>query len=116
MQYDAETPGAYLEMLDDDWRREKLLAIREGILAVPGVVEGVGYGMLAYHRGEDVFAHLNAQKAYVGVYLGDLERIDPGGVIRAGANCGKSCLRVRKSDALDVAERLIAEKAALLLK
>ncbi len=116
MQYDAETPEAYLEMLDDDWRREKLLAIRAAMLAVPGVKEGVGYGMLAYRRGEDVFAHLNAQKGYVGVYLGDLERIDPGGTIRDGANCGKSCLRVRKRDALDVALRLVGEKAALFLK
>ena len=83
MQYDAATPGAYLEMLEDDWRRERLLLIREMFLGVPGVVESMSYKMLGYHRGGAVFGHLNAQKGFVGVYLGDLERIDPGGVLRA---------------------------------
>ena len=46
----------------------------------------------------------------LGVYLGDLERIDPGGVIRGGMNCGKSCLRVRKRDDLGVVEALIGRK------
>ena len=113
MQYDAETPEAYLELLDRDWRRERLLDIRAAMLAVSGVEEGIGYGMLQYRRGGDVFAHLNAQKAYVGVYLGELEKLDPGGAIRAGINCGKSCLRVKKRDGADVARALIERKADL---
>lgn len=27
MQYDANNPEEYIEMLEDDWRKEKLLAI-----------------------------------------------------------------------------------------
>ena len=116
MQYDAETPAAYLKMLDDDWRRDRLLAVREMYLAIPGIAESMSYKMLGYHRGADVFGHLNAQKNYVGVYLGDLERIDPGRAIRGSANCGKSCLRIRKTDGLEVAEALIAAKTALVLQ
>ena len=115
MQYNAETPDAYLSMLDDDWRRECLLAVREMFLAIPGIAESMSYKMLGYHRGEDVFGHLNAQKNYVGVYLGELDRIDPGRAIRGKANCGKSCLRIRKTDGLEVAEKLIAAKQSLIL-
>ena len=112
MQYDADTPEEYLALLDDDWRRERLLAIREMFLNVPGVEEGIGYKMLAYQRGTDTFAHLNAQKAFVGVYLGDLERLDPGSKIRGKMSCGKSCVRVRKSDDLAAVRNLIEVKAA----
>jgi len=112
VQYDAKTPKEYLALLDDDWRRERLLAIREMLLKVPGIVEGIGYGMLQFRVDGEVFAHLNAQKAYVGVYLGELERIDPGAKIRGGMNCGKSCLRVRKRDDLGVVKALVGRKEA----
>ena len=112
MQYDAETPEAYLDMLDGDWRRDHLMKVREAMLLVSDVDEGIGHGMLQYRRAGEVFAHLNAQKGYVGVYLGDLEKIDPGAKIRGRMSCGKTCLRLRKRDDPDVAKRLIALKAA----
>jgi hypothetical protein len=99
-------------MLDDDWRSARLLAIRVMLLEVPGIVEGIGYGMPQYRVGGEVFAHMNAQKAYVGVYLGELERIDQGAEIRGGMNCGKSCSRVRKRDDLGVIKTLVARKEA----
>lgn len=116
MQYDADTPKAYLAMLQDDWRRASLLQVRAVLLEVADVKEGIGFGMLQYCVDDDVFAHLNAQKGHVGVYLGDLDRLDPTGNIRTGASFGKSCLRMRKSDSVDVAARLIAVKSALFLK
>ena len=114
MQYDASTPKEYLSLLEDDWRKDRLSAIRQMFLAVPGVEEGVSYKMLGYRRDGVAFGHLNAQKGFVGVYLGDLEKIDPGGALRAGMNCGKSCLRVRKRDDLGLVEALIARKAKRL--
>ena len=113
MIYDADNPEGYLKAIDDDWRKERLLSIRDMFLEVSGVNEGIGHGMLQYRRDGEVFAHLNAQKAFVGVYLGDLERIDPGAIIRGKMNCGKSCLRVRKSDNLDVVRKLIQTKVGL---
>ncbi len=111
MQYDAETPDAYLADLEDDWRKAHLLAVRDAMLAVDGVSEGMGHGMLQYTRGADVFAHLNAQKAYVGVYLGELEKLDPGAALRGKMSCGKTCLRLKKRDDPAVAARLIEVKA-----
>ena len=110
MQYDAATPEEYLSMIENDWRRERLLAIREMLLVIPGIAEGIAYGMLQYRVDGEVFAHLNAQKAYVGVYLGELERFDPGAEIRGGMNCGKSCVRFRKRDDLAVVKQLISQK------
>lgn len=67
--------------------------------------------MLQYRRDGEVFAHLNAQKGYVGVYLGDLEKLDPGSAIRGGMRCGKTCLRVRKRDGEHVVRTLLHRKA-----
>ena len=116
MQYDATTPEAYLGLLENDWRRERLVAIRDVFLGLKGIEEGIGHGMLQYRRNGEVFAYLNAQKGYVGVYLGDLERIDPGAAIRGTMNCGKSCVRVRKRDDLGVVEELIGRKAEMVVE
>ena len=48
MQYDADTPEEYLKMLDNDWRRERLLAIRDVLLGVSEIEEGIGHKMLQY--------------------------------------------------------------------
>ncbi|MEM9685009.1 MAG: DUF1801 domain-containing protein [Pseudomonadota bacterium] len=112
MQYDADTPAGYLDQLDDDWRKTHLLAVRDAMMAVSGVSEGIGHGMLQYTREGEVFAHLNAQKGYVGVYLGELDKLDPGAAIRGGMSCGKTCLRVKKRDDPAVAARLIDVKAS----
>ena len=112
MQYEADTPKEYFQVIEDDWRKERLLAIRDMMLA-EGASEGMGYGMLRYEVGGGILAHLNAQKHYVGVYLGELEDIDPGSIIRGNMNCGKSCLRVRKRDDLDVVRKLISLKAEM---
>ena len=105
MQYDVETPAAYLDALADDWRKEKLLAVRETMrAAVPGLAEGIAYKMLEYRLNGEVFAHLNAQKAYVGVYLGDLSQLDPEGEIVSALDAGKSCVRLKKrNDPADLA-------------
>lgn len=113
MQYDAATPEAYLDMLDEDWRKERLLLIREMFLAIPDIEEIVSYKMLGYRRGERAFAHLNAQKGFVGVYLGELEKLDPESAIRGRMSCGKTCLRIRKRDNLHVIEALIERKLAM---
>ena len=111
MQYDAETPEDYLDLLDDDWRLAHLMAVRRDLLNVPGIEEGIGHGMLQYRRRGEVFAHLNAQKGYVGVYLGTLENIDPGAEIRGRMSSGKTCLRLRKRDDPGIAGKLIALKS-----
>jgi len=109
MQYKADTPDEYLKKIDADWRKERLMAIREMMLAA-NATEALGYGMLRYVIDGGVLAHMNAQKHYVGVYLGELERIDPGAAIRGKMDCGKTCLRIKKSSDLDVVQKLITRK------
>ena len=41
MQYDVKTPADYIDLLEDDWRREKLERLRALIkLKAPDFVEG----------------------------------------------------------------------------
>ncbi|MDD9921437.1 MAG: DUF1801 domain-containing protein [Boseongicola sp.] len=112
MIHDASTPEEYRQVLDDDWRKEKLLQVRQMMLDA-GATEAMGYGMLRYTIDDGILAHLNAQKGYVAVYLGELERIDPGAKIRGKADCGKTCLRLKKRSDPAMVESLIRQKIKL---
>lgn len=100
MQYDVNTPEEYLEALEEDWRKEKLLEIRKIIFDyAPNIDESIRYKMLNYGLNENenfIFA-LNAQKHYVSFYVGDIEKIDPTGDMLEAFNLGKGCIRVRKT-------------------
>ncbi|MEO0918322.1 MAG: DUF1801 domain-containing protein [Pseudomonadota bacterium] len=110
MIHEAKTPEAYLDVLDDDWRKERVMALRAYFLSLDGVSEGMQYKMLAYKRGDDPVAIMNAQKGYVSVYMDDLSILDPDGSLLAGYNCGKSCIRLRKTDGIDVVKTLVGRR------
>lgn len=98
MQYDVKTPAEYLEALEDDWRREKLLELRSIIMECgPDLVERIEYKMLSYADERGSVLALNAQKHYVSLYVGDAEKIDPDGTLLSGLNCGKGCIRFTKT-------------------
>lgn len=98
MQYDVQTPEEYLNMLEDDWRREKLLELREIILEYgPDLVEGIDYKMLSYRDERGIAIALNAQKNYVALYVGDAKKVDPDGTLLAGLDVGKGCIRFTKT-------------------
>lgn len=102
MQYDVKTPSEYIEALDNDWRREKLLELRSLIkLTAPKLQEGLSYKMLCYGDTSSNVFHLNAQKNYVSLYVGDLKKVDPTGEMLKGINTGKSCIRFKKSLSLE---------------
>lgn len=67
MLYDAKTPVEYLELLEEDWRKDKLLELREILLSEPGIMEGIKYKMLSYADEKGIMFQLNAQKNYVEV-------------------------------------------------
>ncbi|MDH5271002.1 MAG: DUF1801 domain-containing protein [Candidatus Krumholzibacteria bacterium] len=99
MQYDVKTPEEYMKAIDDDWRRETLMDLRQVIKnEAPELSEAIRYKMLSYEdaRGQ-VFA-LNAQKGYVSFYVGDAEKVDPSGQLLAGLDRGKGCIRFRQSN------------------
>lgn len=98
VQYDVATPIEYLEALDKDWRRDTLLALRDLLLAHEGVEEGIQYKMLDYRDAQGHICNLNAQKAFVGLYVGTAEKIDPTGELLEGLDRGKGCIRFKKSN------------------
>jgi uncharacterized protein YdhG (YjbR/CyaY superfamily) len=98
MQYEAKTPKEYFELLDDDWRKEKLLMVRQFILKnAPELEEDIQYKMLCY--GSDAFKlfHLNAQKSYVSLYVGNIGKIESANAFLTGLDYGKGCIRIKKS-------------------
>ncbi len=98
MQYDANNAEEYLELLEDDWRKEKLLAIRQMIVTyAPELEEVIRYKMLNYGKDDIYVFALNAQKHYVSLYVGTIDKIENAGALLKGYNYGKGCIRVRKS-------------------
>lgn len=108
MQYDAGTPAEYMKRLEDDWRRETVRQLREAIRAgAPGLAEGINYKMLSFADDAGVVFHLNAQKNYVSLYVGDLDKVDVDGALLKGLSRGKGCVRFGKS--VKVADTRIGE-------
>lgn len=113
MIHEAATPKEYLSVLVEDWRKERLLEIRDLFLTVPGATEGMKYKMLHYSVGTQSLGILNAQKGYVAIYMDDLSKLDPDGSLLAGLDCGKSCVRVKKKTDLGKIEALLARRIEL---
>ena len=112
MHSDANSPAEYLASLDDDWRRATILHLREVIADIaPEWVEGMGHGMLRYTGTNSPVLHMNAQKKYVGLYVGNVAALDPDGTLLSGMDCGKSCIRLKKVKRPDPASlRLLIER------
>lgn len=101
MQYEATTPEEYLNQLEDDWRKEKVEELRKLIKSMgPDIEEAINYKMLCYRGKEGTIFHLNAQKNYVSLYVGDASKIDPDGKLLEGIDVGKGCVRFKKSISL----------------
>ena len=98
MQYDVSTPNEYLSVLEQDWRRDTLLVLRELIQRIaPELQETIKYKMLSYEDDRGPVFALNAQKGYVSFYVGNAEKVDPAGELLSGLDRGKGCIRFRKS-------------------
>ena len=98
MQYEADSPEEYLKSLSQDWRKETLEALRALILAQSSAMEEcINYKMLCYRLNGNTVFHLNAQKGYVSLYVGDIEKIDPEKTLLCDLNIGKGCIRFTKS-------------------
>jgi hypothetical protein len=53
--------------------------------------------MLSYEDDRGPVFALNAQKGYVSFYVGNAEKVDPAGELLGGLDCGKGCIRFKKS-------------------
>jgi uncharacterized protein YdhG (YjbR/CyaY superfamily) len=98
VQRDAASPREYLEQVPQG-QREMLDLIREQIFAVAPEAEEINeYGMLGYKG----LANLAAQKNYVALYVKPAVLAEHK-VNFPGVSCGKSCLRFRNMEQIDVA-------------
>ncbi|GJM35569.1 MAG: hypothetical protein DHS20C18_45700 [Saprospiraceae bacterium] len=98
MQYEAKTPTEYINALEADWRREKIERLRTLIKSkAADIIEGINYKMLSYGDEKGVLFHLNAQKNYVSLYVGDAKKVDPDGSLLKGIDVGKGCIRFKQS-------------------
>ena len=61
---------------------------------------------------------MNAQKASVNLYVGTASKVDPDGVLLAGLDVGKGCIRFKKTKALADTriEDFIAKAMSMLCK
>lgn len=97
MQYDAKTPEEYLLKLEDDWRKDKLLAVRTLLLSTHPFEEGIQYKMLCYGNKDTMLFHLNAQANYVSLYVGNIDKVANARDLLKGLDLGKGCIRIKKS-------------------
>ena len=98
MLYDVTTPQEYFDQLEADWRQEKLMEIREMILSYgQEFEEGIEYKMLCYRSGVKAIFNLNAQKSYVSLYVGNIDKVPDAEILLKGMNRGKGCIRVSKT-------------------
>lgn len=98
MQYEAKTPKEYLEKLENDWRKVKLEKVREMIKKQgPSLKEGIEYKMLSYGSEEKNIFHLNAQSAYVSLYVGNIDKVDDSKELLKDFDKGKGCIRIKKT-------------------
>jgi len=98
MLYDVKSPGEYLEKLEKDWRKDKLIEVREMIISNgPELTEGIQYKMLSYEYGDKLIFSLNAQQAYVSLYVGNVDKVENAREWLKEFNIGKGCIRIKKS-------------------
>ena len=98
MQYDVKTPDEYFEKIEKDWRNDKLHEVREMIVKNgPEFKEGIYCKMLSYSYAEKIVFCLNAQKGYVSLYVGDVDKVENTRNSLKEFNIGKGCIRIKKS-------------------
>jgi len=101
MQYRASTPDEYIGKLENDWRKKKLQQLRIMILeSDSSLIEGIEHNMLSYGNTTESVFHLNAQKHYVSLYVGNVEAIPDGRRLLQNFDVGKGCIRVKKTNEL----------------
>lgn len=113
--YAAKTPEEYLSVIDRDWRYDTLMTLRQMIFDItPEWEEVINYKMLGYGPPGDPQIHLNAQKGYVGLYVGDIQKVDPDGSILGPMDNGKGCVRFKKTNPVDGRARAFLERYVAL--
>lgn len=108
MQFNVKTPAEYVAMLEDDWRKEKLLELRQLIHELgPELREGIRYKVLSYSGSKGGAFALAAHKNSVNFYVGSAKQVDADGSLLRGLDVGKGCIRF--SQTVVIADTRIAD-------
>ena len=99
MQYQVNTPQEYLDVLDEDWRKEKVIQVWKLLEEEdPQLQTGIECKMLSFSDESGTIFNLNAQANYVSFYVGDTKKVDASGESLQGFNMGKGCIRIKKTN------------------
>lgn len=102
VQSTAATVDDYLAEAPAE-RRDVLERIRDlCVELLPEFTERMAWGMPAYFRGEAAPIAFASQKQYIVVYVMDAEIREEFAERLAGQDMGKSCLRFRKPEQVDL--------------
>ena len=63
----------------------------------PELEESIRYKMLNFGKDEHYIFALNAQKHYVSLYVGTIDKIENAETLLTGYNYGKGCIRIKKT-------------------
>ena len=113
MQSKAGTVAQYLKEQPEE-RRRALGTIRRMIRkAAPGAKETMGVGMATYSWRKSMLFALAAQKKYLALYVCDTPLVAKHRARLGAVDCGKSCIRFKNLDDLDLdgVEALLTEAA-----
>ena len=114
MQYNVKTPNEYFEKIEKNWRKTKLIEVRDLIIKnCPELNEGIYCKMLSYEYESKVVFCLNAQKCYVSLYVGNVDKIENARKLLKEFNIGKGCIRIKKN--IDLQESNIEKFIAMTI-
>ncbi len=113
MHSKATTVAAYLKAQPEE-SREALGTLRRMIRkAAPRAKESMGYGMATWSAGHRMLFALANQKKHLALYIGDTPLVAKHRSRLGVVDCGKSCIRFKRLDDLDLdgVGALLAEAA-----
>lgn len=97
MKYESKTPEDYLNSLEPDWRKDKLEEVRALIKNFgPELKEEIAYNMLSYGDENKNIFHLNTQKGYVSLYVGNIDKVENARELLKDFDMGKGCIKIKR--------------------
>ena len=106
----AQEVDAYVQDLEPE-RRAALETLRALVFRVaPEVVETMRYRMPTYEYGDEMLCAFASQKHYISLYM-DVEIVKQHKAELTGLDLGKSCIRFRRLEQLDLetVEKMLKE-------
>jgi len=102
MQSKVTTVAAYLKAQPEE-TREALGTLRRMIRkAAPGAREAMGRGMATWSAGHRMLFAVARQKKYLALYVSDTPLVAKHRARLGAVDCGKSCIRFKHIDDLDL--------------